>query len=357
MRATRPDRAGPWGRHAAEEIKASLTPVARPVSSASPLQREVEALEAAVLDGLDGSPATFERQWFADASIIVTDAVLARDKSALDELDAMLRRIHRLLVMARQALGAPRSDRAVAEDMARAEGWLQVTMDFVQSAVERIAPVAIAASVAGTHSERFLRIVRDRPGINSRKLAGLLAAERVAGLPDFSGQDARPFDEGQLSKIGRKLRAQGLVFGARGSGGLAWELTPRGRLVVDQLLGSVDDADRPVDRMVIAGGNVGAQRVAATLTASKPRQLKVVRTSETLTYELAGQPAGASAEPADEAAVDEVAVASPFAVDTSMPLEAAVSTFLDQGHEPTPAGFSLDGDAVYLLQPADYALT
>jgi hypothetical protein len=168
--------------------------------------------------------------WFEILSLMVIDAVIGQDLAALDQVEDLLSRAHRCAVLCGAALEQGTTGRTDLPAVRRAEGRLEMMMEFLRSARHRIAPVAIATRIAGTHGERFLRVVLEHPLCNSRTIS-----EELAQMNSRTDGSTRPVDAGQLSRIGTKLRAENLVFSVRGRGGLAWDLTPRGRHVLDVL--------------------------------------------------------------------------------------------------------------------------
>jgi hypothetical protein len=281
-----------------DEVARALGSIGRvpaPSMRLSPLEEEVADLARVVLDPKDAErlePSALDRDWFADVAVVVIDAVLARDKLALDRLDTLLRQLDRALAIAQEDVPEHGADSLA--HLGRCEAWSQLTMEYARAALERVAPVAAAAAAKGTHYERFLRIVAVHPGVKSRRIRTLMDAERNrSSFAPPGASDPPQMDEGQLSRVGAKLRAQGLVFSQRAGQGLSWELTPRGRLVVDHLLGINDHPDRPVERMVIATKEAAPAHVVAEMATAKPQTLKVLRQDETVTYERR--------EPSDEA--------------------------------------------------------
>lgn len=337
-----------WGEQAVADAMATLRRVPARPTQQTPLDQEVaELAESALARDGDGDVVIgdLDRSWFADVALILVDAVLTRDKSALDRLDALLRRVHRVLVIAREESSDITPDRL--DTLRRWQHWLQLTMEYVRAALERIAPVAAAAAAKGTHYERFLRVVAEHPGINSRKIRKLIDADRSSSSVEPTGSPSRPMDEGQLSKIGGKLRAQGLVFAERSRHGLAWELTPRGRLVVNRLLGAHENPDHPVDCMLIAINGVRPETVAARLSEATPREVTVLRPDDIVTYQRRGpldepQPAPAR-KPASVArrGMGTGGSRPPVAIKT------AVDDLLNQLRPKAPTLFAMDNGVVY----------
>lgn len=347
--------AAAWGVQAAAAALATLQPVDRPVTTRSPLAQAVVGLaEAALGSSRDAGPGVapdIDRDWFADVSLVLVDAVLARDKAVLDDIDTLFRRIHRLLVVAQQARRESNSSAAgpFHVDPWRCESWLQIAMEFVRSAQERVAPVAVAATIGG-HAERFLRIVAERPGVNSRQIGQKLAAARDGAELEATSSTAetQALDEGQVSRLGRKLRVQGLVFAARGPNGLAWELTPRGRLVIDRLLDLQENADRPVDSMVIATPKAAPAEVAATLSEAEPHEVKVVRSEDVVVYQR--RDFSPHPEPVRPPGATEPTSSPPAAdlEDAEVTLQAAMSELFQDDHPQSPPPvFSLANGVMY----------
>jgi hypothetical protein len=279
----------PWGRQAFVGALDDLSPAPEPALTRSPLEQEVLDLSAGVVGrGEDPTAgvANMNLSWFTHVGCSVVDAVLARDKRALDLLDGLLRQQHRLLAIAEREWPQDAERRTKLEAVVRAKAWLQLAMEFIRSAADRVAPAAFAAEVAGTHRERFLRIVAKCPGINSRGIREQMQAHRAATAG--AERDA-PMSEAQLSKIGKRLRNDRLVTASRGRSGLSWELTPAGELVVDHLLAADPRAEQTgrhvVDSMVIAAGASASTELAEALSATEPREVTVVRNEEYVTYE------------------------------------------------------------------------
>lgn len=192
---------------------------------------EVAALATAIVheDPIE-STHRMDRGWFEILSLTVIDAVITRDTATLDQINDLLHRAHCHVVRCETAPEQRISSRTDLPDPDLAESRLEIAMEFVRSAQRRIAPFTEATKIRGTNGERFLRVVSEHPLCNSRTICAELAR-----LGNATGGSTQPFNEGQLSRIGKKLRADGLVFSVRWRGGLAWDLTPRGRSVLDTL--------------------------------------------------------------------------------------------------------------------------
>src|SRR5215211_460492 len=80
MASTRGRPADGWGDQAVGETLAALRPVDPPALNRTPLEEDVAGLARSALNRVrDDDPAAFDldRSWFADVSLVVTDAVLA----------------------------------------------------------------------------------------------------------------------------------------------------------------------------------------------------------------------------------------------------------------------------------------
>src|SRR5215211_4464877 len=104
-----------WGEKAAVDAMAILHRVPKPSVRQTPLDQEVgEFAESALIRGEGGdiSIGELDRSWFADVALVLVDAVLTRDKNALDRLDSLLRRVYRALMIAREESAAAQAEPA-----------------------------------------------------------------------------------------------------------------------------------------------------------------------------------------------------------------------------------------------------
>ncbi|MGY1684997.1 hypothetical protein ACI8AK_05345 [Geodermatophilus sp. SYSU D00867] len=327
-----------WGAHAFTAAMQEVTTVPEPSPGRTPLEHEVLDLSQVVfspggpppsgLQNLDGS-------WWERVSRVVVDAVLARDKAAVDLLDGLLRRLNRALAVAQHEEASRNAPGPRLDALRQAECWLHMAMEFVRTAQERIAPVAFAAAVAGTRAESFLRIVEQEPGINSRGIRERMRETTLAG-----GGRGAAIDEAQLSRLGKKLRTDRLVVATRGRSGLSWELSPLGALVLEHVRQTRVRVPRPrraqpVDNMLIAvGASTASEVVTATLSASEPREITVLRDEESVTYERRD--------------LSSRAVSG----DEPVPVAAAVHDLVDEPAASTrPSTFSLGNGVVYEQVP------
>jgi hypothetical protein len=266
----------------------------------TPQAREAMALAIAIdCDDPVESTRRMDRGWFEILSLTVVDAVIARDAGALGQVDALLRRAHRDIVRCEAAIEEAADTRMDLGTARRAEGWLMITMEFVRSAQRRVVPVTVAVGIAGTHRERFLRVVSEHPRCNSRTIT-----EKLARLRDPADGRTSPIDEGQLSKIGSKLRADGLVSSMRTSGGLSWELTPRGRSVLEVL--DRDAEPTAKDSPAVGPAQPPSAVVLAVPSSERPPKVRVQWGDGTVIYQRTSEP-DTYDEPVEEvaAAVEE----------------------------------------------------
>jgi len=315
-----------WGPEAAERLMSEMTSVPRPPTHLSPLEQEVSNLRRI---GLDQPEPDLDRGWFADVSLIVVDAVVARDKRALDALDDLIREVHRIVVGARRDTPRPDDGPDRADQLRSCESWAQLTANYVRSALDRVAPAAAAVRMRGTYREQILRIVADQPGINSRTIRSLINAN---GTPP----QAKLMDEGQLSRLGNSLRAEGYVFAERGPRGLSWELTPRGEELLDNLSRGAEAAGQHRNGMVITTGSVAPVAVAQMLREDMPPVVSFVRSNDVVKYRRAQRTNAPKPEAGDEQEIVE-----PVSID------AVIKGLLDDHPGEAPTGFTV-GERVYL---------
>ena len=129
------------------------------------------------------------------------------DAIALGLVDALLE--HDSETLAR-ALDALREARATAGADGEVAGWLDASIAFAHSGLERApSPVAVAA---GTQAHAFLRALDGAQRMGSAEL-----------------REALGVDETQVSRTGRRLLEGGLVNRSKVGRQVFWLLTPRGR--------------------------------------------------------------------------------------------------------------------------------
>jgi DNA-binding MarR family transcriptional regulator len=112
-------------------------------------------------------------------------------------------------------LDALRDARAGAADDRELTGWLDATVAFAHWGLERVPSQAELA--AGTQAHDFLRALDGAPQVGSAELRRRLEV-----------------DETQVSRTGRRLLEAGLVARSKVGRQVFWQLTPRGRRVLEQ---------------------------------------------------------------------------------------------------------------------------
>lgn len=122
----------------------------------------------------------------------------------------------------RAALGALREARAraMATDGASEQlmGWLTAAISFAYWGLERVSPESAASEVApGTHAWKFIEALEQSEALGSGELRELLGV-----------------DETEVSRSGRRLLESGLVRRTKAGRQVSWELTPRGRRLVQR---------------------------------------------------------------------------------------------------------------------------
>jgi hypothetical protein len=286
-----------WGPRVAERLLSEMTGMPRPTTRRSPLEHEVAQLRDVMGEGDGPVPLReLDRDWFAEAALILVDAVIARDKDALDALDRLLREVHGTVVNARRE--DPGSE---AERLRSCEDWTRLTANYVRSALDRVAPAAAAVRTRGTVREQFLRIVAAQPGVNSRTICSLINNADSA-TPSSDGAP-KPMDEGQLSRIGNALRAEGYVFAERGARGLSWELTPRGEELLEHLARSAEPPGKRRSDMVVTTRSVSKVAVIRMVHEELPPLISFVRSRDIARYRDVGQvDANKTADDTDQSA-------------------------------------------------------
>jgi hypothetical protein len=250
----------------------------------TPLEGEVAGLHEMALGSAPGEPMSdyLDEAWFTNVSLVVVDAVVARDMRALDALEELIREVYRVVLTVQDRDGDLESADVVRSCVSRAE----LCADFIRSAQTRVAPTATAISLRGSRQERFLRIVADQPGVNSRHIGSMINADQAPATA--AGRAPKAMDEGQLSKIGHGLRVQGYVFAERTARGLSWDLTPRGREVLDQLSRPAAPVDPSSELMVVVTSRVLPVNVSRQIVQDKPSALVFIRSDDTIKYQRVG---------------------------------------------------------------------
>ncbi len=152
--------------------------------------------------------------WLAAVAELVADATVRR---RLDMLQAIQEALREAYADVQLVDGVPAVNQTLC---ARWEGHLLAYAEVVRYAMEEALEAAATAAVEpGSLAERFLLELSARPGLRNRDLAAALGSEQAV-------------DEGQLSRLGSRLLASGLVHRRRVGRSNVWELTPRGSRAV-----------------------------------------------------------------------------------------------------------------------------
>ncbi|WP_199513315.1 ROK family transcriptional regulator [Nucisporomicrobium flavum] len=152
---------------------------------------------AALRDELDAQSELTEGD-FSAWGMLVTDASLSADKEALE---AARDGLHWLL---------RRYESAETGPAAQHRGRILGLVDAAYWAIRRLPSVHQLGPASG-HSYRFLETVGEFPGMSNKELAAELR-----------------INETEVSRVGRRLRAAGLVWARRDWRRNAWDITPRG---------------------------------------------------------------------------------------------------------------------------------
>jgi predicted NBD/HSP70 family sugar kinase len=151
---------------------------------------------------------------FNALGMLVTDASLSADEPALEAAQDGLQ----WLYSRHEVLSEP------DEDHVEQRGRLLGMIDVTHWALRRL-PSALHVGVdPSSHAGRFLKAVAQRPGVSNQELAMQLG-----------------IDETEVSRVGRRLLAAGVVWRRKDWRRNAWDITPRGRdCLIDAGLASAD---------------------------------------------------------------------------------------------------------------------
>lgn len=166
-----------------------------------------------ILKGLTEPAATGRYRALA---ALIADAALAADETALQQAQDGLQRLH--------AAQLATNSSGQAED----RGRVLALLDSVDWTLRRLA--RRAAVSPQSHAARCLLKLSDYPGLYSGQLS-----------------DAVGIDDTQMSRLGRRLLAQGLVRNRRLGKNVSWELTANGWAAA-QALEQPGDRESPSDQ-------------------------------------------------------------------------------------------------------------
>ncbi|XVQ16331.1 hypothetical protein ACQP1W_42875 [Spirillospora sp. CA-255316] len=169
-----------------------------------------------LIDAMDHAKTISDGQ-FSALGMLITDASLCADEPALVEMQDGLQWLHRT-----HFLDTPALDGDQREQRGRVLGLI----DTVHWALRRL-PSGLQLSLHPEgHAARFLVAVARRQGLSNQQLAAELGT-----------------DETEISRVGRKLLAAGVVWRRKEWRHNAWDITPRG-LQYAESAGLLKDRDR-----------------------------------------------------------------------------------------------------------------
>jgi predicted NBD/HSP70 family sugar kinase len=172
---------------------------------------------APVLAAIDADGGVRTDGDFNALAMLVIDCAIGGDTESLTVLQDWLRD-ERAQAMA----GATDAGSAL-------EGRLLGLIDVSHWAIERALPLAdLAVLEPGSHANSFVEELSIHPGRNSTELAERLGVE-----------------ESEVSRVGKKLRNDGLVLQRRLGRQKLWELTPKGRRSLEMVKGVMRKSGGP----------------------------------------------------------------------------------------------------------------
>ncbi|MEV4255403.1 MarR family winged helix-turn-helix transcriptional regulator [Spirillospora sp. NPDC049652] len=173
-----------------------------------------------LLETLDQAESIDEGR-FSALGMLITDASLCADEPALSAIKDGLQWLHRT-----RYLDVP----ALDPDQREQRGRLLGLIDVADWALRRMPSGLQLGLRPGGHAARFLVAVAARPGRSNRELAAELGT-----------------DDTEISRVGRRLLAAGVVWRRKEWRSNLWDITPRGRAYLSEigLLPSPADGDAP----------------------------------------------------------------------------------------------------------------
>jgi CRP-like cAMP-binding protein len=185
-----------------------------------------------LIDAMEHAKTISDGQ-FSALGMLITDASLCADEPALVEVQDGLQWLHRT-----HFLDTPALDGDQREQRGRVLGLI----DTVHWALRRL-PSGLQLSLHPEgHAARFLVAVARRQGLSNQQLAAELGT-----------------DETEISRVGRKLLAAGVVWRRKEWRHNAWDITPRG-LQYAENAGLLKDRDREREEPVAASARSGEGR-------------------------------------------------------------------------------------------------
>jgi hypothetical protein len=153
-----------------------------------------------------------QRDGVADAgrydalAVLLTDAILATDETALLAGQDGLQRVH----AAQLDVVEP------TREHYEARGRVLGALEFVTWTLRRLTPAALTVQLEpGGYMRRFLEAIEREPGLSNGELANLLRT-----------------DDTEISRVGRRLLDAGLAHKQRAGRRNEWRITPRGELQI-----------------------------------------------------------------------------------------------------------------------------
>ncbi|RFU42566.1 MarR family transcriptional regulator [Actinomadura logoneensis] len=173
-----------------------------------------------LLEGLEHAKSIEEGR-FSALGMLITDASLCADEPALTAIKDGLQWLHRT-----RYLDVPALDPDQREERGRVLGLI----DVAHWALRRMPSGLQLGLRPGGHAARFLVAVAARPGRSNRELAAELGT-----------------DDTEISRVGRRLLAAGVVWRRKEWRSNLWDITPRGRAYLAEtgLLPAPSDGDAP----------------------------------------------------------------------------------------------------------------
>lgn len=192
---------------------------------------------------------------FSALGMLITDASLSADEAALVEVKDGLQWLHRT-----HYLDVPASEGEARERRGRILGLI----DVVHWALRRLPSGMQLTLQPSSYAARFLVEVAHERDLSNKDLAGLLGA-----------------DETEVSRVGRRLLAAGLVWKRKQWRRNSWDVTPRGQAYLDEsglreaVAAATPNAEPSADAGAGAGAGAGPDAPARRSgrsgdTASKP---------------------------------------------------------------------------------------
>lgn len=166
-----------------------------------PADRDRRAQVRRLIGEMESAQLIDEGQFNA-LGMLVTDASLAADDAALEAAQDGLQ----WLYGRHEVLSNP------DEDQVEQRGRLLGMIDVTHWALRRLPSTLLAEVDPSSHAGRFLMAVAQRPGLSNQELAIQLEV-----------------DETEVSRVGRRLLAAGVVWRRKDWRRNAWDITPRGR--------------------------------------------------------------------------------------------------------------------------------